>query len=73
MTQLAAATVRVWVDEGVPSGQCFACGVYAEQASGDRDDGAFLRAHPAGLDRPHAPGVPAGWVVPLSGPGALSQ
>lgn len=73
MTQVAA---RLWVDEGVLSGQCAACGAYLEQVAGADEALArrsFDRAHPVVPDAPHAAEVPVGWGWPLSGPGALSQ
>jgi hypothetical protein len=72
MTQAAP---RIWLDEGVLSGQC-TCGAYLEQVTGADEALArlsFDRAHPAAGDAPHATEVPVGWCRPLSGPGALSQ
>ena len=72
MTQAAA---RVWLDEGVLSGQC-TCGAYLEQVAGTDETlarSSFDRAHPVAGDAPHTAEVPAGWYWPLSGPGALSQ
>ena len=73
MTQVAA---RLWVDEGVLSGQRAACGAYLEQVAGADEALArrsFDRAHPVVSDAPHTAEVPVGWFWPLSGPGALSQ
>ena len=72
MTQAAP---RIWLDEGVLSGQC-TCGAYLEQVAGTDEVLARLsldRAHPATGDARHTDEVPAGWYRPLSGPGALSQ
>ena len=73
MTQAAP---RLWVDEGVLSGQCPSCGAYLEQLA-DADEASarrsFDQAHPLASGAPHAGGVPVGWCWPLSGPGALSQ
>jgi hypothetical protein len=69
------AAPRIWLDEGVLSGQC-TCGVYLEQVTGADEALArlsFDRAHPAAGDALHATEVPVGWCRPLSGPGALSQ
>ena len=72
MTQAAP---RIWLDEGVLSGQC-TCGAYLEQVDGADEELArltFDRAHPVAGRAPHTTEVPAGWCWPLSGPGALSQ
>ena len=66
---------RIWLDEGVLSGQC-PCGAYLEQVEGTDEALArsnFDRAHPVATGVPHTTAVPAGWSWPLSGPGALSQ
>ena len=67
---------RLWVDEGVLSGQCPSCGAYLEQLA-DADEAlarhGFDQAHPLTSGTPHPGGVPDGWCWPLSGPGALSQ
>ena len=70
------AAPRLWVDEGVLSGQCAACGTYLEQVAGSDEALArrsFRQSHPVFADAPHTAEVPAGWCWPLSGPGALSQ
>lgn len=70
------AAPRLWVNEGVLSGQCAGCGAYLEQLVGVDEAVArrsFDQAHPLVGDTLHAADVPAGWCWPLSGPGALSQ
>ena len=62
--------------ERTVTAECHTCGLYVEQLPGG-DVAAGLRRfrafHPMTAGGTHVRGIPDGWRVPLSGPGALSQ
>jgi hypothetical protein len=78
MTAMAAtrtATAVRQLDHTLTA-ECWVCRIHLEHMSGAdvrQALEAFRAAHPMTGQERHSRGVPKGWRIPLSGPGALSQ